>query len=100
MAMTRAVELGNVLITRIPPGGRVLPHVDRGWAPEFYTSKFYVVLHGNAETVNLCGEGADEEQVVMAPGSIWAFENRITHSVENNGASERISLIVTLRVEP
>jgi hypothetical protein len=50
--------------------------------------------------VNRCGEGDDEEQVVMAPGSICAFENRITHSVENRGASERISLVVTLRVEP
>ena len=100
MAMCHGVELGNVLITRIRPGQRVLPHVDTGWAPEFYTAKFYVVLRGNAETVNLAGTGDDEERVVMAPGSIWAFENRVTHSIENNGTSERISLIVTLRTEP
>lgn len=100
MAMCQGVELGNVLITRIRPGQRVLPHVDTGWAPEFYTSKFYIVLRGNADVVNLAGEGADEEQVVMAPGSIWAFENRVVHSIENRGTTDRISLIVTLRTEP
>ena len=99
MAMCQGVELGNILITRIRPGQRVLPHVDTGWAPEFYTAKFYVVLRGNADVVNLAGEGNDEEQVCMAPGSIWQFENRITHSIENRGTSERISLIVTLRAE-
>lgn len=35
----------------------------------------------------------------MARGSVWAFENRVMHSIENNGTSERISLIVTLRSE-
>lgn len=95
MAMTRAVQLGNVLITRIPAGARIHPHVDPGWAVNWFASKFYVVLRSNPQCVNHCMD----ESVVMKPGEIWAFENRVTHSVENHGTTERMSLIVTMRVE-
>jgi mannose-6-phosphate isomerase-like protein (cupin superfamily) len=81
--------------TRRLSGSLIGPHIDRGWSVDHWSSKFYVVLAGNAETVNRC----EDEAVVMLPGSIWQFENRVMHSVENNGNSERISLIVTLRTE-
>ena len=97
MAMAKGTHLGNVLITRIPPGGQILPHVDTGWAPEHFDQKFYIVLAGNEAVTNYCGEGDEEEAVVMLPGSIWAFENRVSHRVINNGETDRISLIVTLR---
>lgn len=95
MGMTKAVQLGNVLITRIPPGQRILPHADSGWAPEWFTTKFYIVLKGNPDCINHCMD----ESVCMAAGEIWQFENRLTHSVENRGTTERMSLIVTMRVE-
>jgi hypothetical protein len=35
MARVQAVELGSILITKLPAGGEILPHNDRGsWAPE------------------------------------------------------------------
>lgn len=95
MGMTKAVQLGNVLITRIPPGGSIHPHVDPGWAVNWFTSKFYIVLQSNPCCINRCLD----ESVVMRPGEIWSFENRVTHSVENMGETDRISLIVTMRVE-
>ena len=95
MEMTKAVQLGNVLITRIPAGGRIHPHVDPGWAVNWFAAKFYVVLKGNPDCVNHCLD----ESVVMQAGEIWSFENRVTHSVENRGETERVSLIVTMRVE-
>lgn len=93
MADHRGVELGNVLITRLPAGEAIGAHEDSGWAVEFYNRKFYVVLKSNARCVNACMD----EEVCMRTGEIWEFENRVMHSVENMGASERVSLIVTLR---
>lgn len=94
MASTQTVQLGNVLLTRIPPGGRIAPHVDSGWAPEWFNAKFYVVLQSQ-DCVNRCLA----ESVRMKAGEVWGFENRVTHSVENLGDVDRISLIVTLRTE-
>jgi hypothetical protein len=88
-------HLGQVLITRIPPGKRVAEHVDRGWSVDYWDRKFYVVLRGNERCINWC----DGEAVAMPPGSIYGFENRLPHSVVNDGESDRISLIVTLRAD-
>lgn len=95
MAMpdVRGVELGNVLVTRIRPFDAIGTHTDHGWAVEWFNRKFYVVLQGNARCVNV----AEHEEVCMRTGEVWEFENRVPHSVENHGAAERISLIVTLR---
>ena len=96
MARTQAVQLGGVLITRIPAGGRVLPHVDRGWHPEWFNQKAYCVLQGNPQCLNHC----EHETVAMEPGSVWSFRNTLVHSVVNDGADDRVSLIVCMRCEP
>ena len=81
MARCQAVQLGAILLTRIPPGGRVLPHVDGGWHAKRFETKVYVVLQGNPACVNRTGE----ESLVMQPGTAWAFRNDIIHSVSNDG---------------
>jgi mannose-6-phosphate isomerase-like protein (cupin superfamily) len=95
MGMTKGTHLGQILLTRIPPGHRVHTHVDRGWSVDYWDRKFYVVLQGNAQCVNQCVD----ECVVMPTGSIFEFENRLPHSVQNDGETTRISLIVTLRAD-
>ncbi|RZA30612.1 MAG: cupin domain-containing protein [Proteobacteria bacterium] len=97
MAASKAVELGNVLLTRIRPGHSIHPHVDPGWAVNWFETKFYVVLQTNAAVLNFAGEGADEERVHMAAGSIWRFENRVRHGLDNRGDTDRMSLIVSVR---
>ena len=69
MAKCQAVRLGGVLITRIPPGGHVLPHTDKGWHPEYYNMKVYVPILSNPQCVNRVGD----EHVVMSPGEAWFF---------------------------
>jgi hypothetical protein len=93
MAAFRAVQLGNILITRIPAGGEVKGHVDRGWAPEFFDLKFYIVLAGNEDCVNWC----EDERVTMATGDVWLFSNTVPHGVRNDGPTDRRSLIITMR---
>ena len=95
MAKVQAVYLGGILITKIPPGKVILPHVDTGWHPEFMNCKAYVILQANDGCFNHC----EDETVIMRPGEAWLFNNRVTHSVENRGEQDRIALITTMRVE-
>lgn len=96
MAKTEAVYLGGILMTKIRPGGSVKPHHDRGsWHAEYHNTKVYVPLQTNEKCVNIC----EEESAVMRAGEAWTFNNLLTHSVENNGDSDRITLIVCMRTE-
>ena len=95
MARTQATRLGGILITKIPPGGRIAPHADGGWHATYYNTKLYVVLQSNPQCVNR----AEEEQVAMAPGEVWYFDNTKEHEVVNNGTDDRITLIICLRCE-
>jgi hypothetical protein len=89
-----AVELGSILITKLPPGGAIMPHDDRGsWAAEFYNSKVHVTLAGSS--LSRCGD----ETVTMTGGDVWTFDNLIEHDVQNVGNVDRIALIVSMRVE-
>jgi hypothetical protein len=96
MHRVRAVYLGGILITKIPPGGRILPHHDRGgWHAEFHNCKVYVPIKSNlAVRQSLRGE-----TVIMQAGEAWTFDNLKVHSVENNGTTDRITAIICMRVE-
>jgi hypothetical protein len=95
MARMEAVRLGGVLITKIPAGGRVLPHADKGWHPEYYNVKLYVPIEANPRCVNRC----EDEKVAMAPGDCWYFNNLVEHEVVNDGLEDRITLIICMRCE-
>jgi hypothetical protein len=96
LALTRGVQLGGVLITKIPPKGRIYPHDDKGrWHPEFFNYKLYIPLKSNEKCLNHC----NGETVIMKVGDVWFFDNLKVHSVENNGDDDRITLIVCIRRE-
>lgn len=94
--IVRAVHVGGVLITRIPSGGRILPHDDRGsWHAENLNCKVYVPIQANDQCINYCGD----EQIVIKVGQAVSFDNLVTHSVENNGTTARITLIACFKVD-
>lgn len=95
MSRVQASHLGGVLITRLQPGGRILPHTDRGWHPEFYNCKLYVVLESNPQ----CIFRVEEEQVSMRQGDVWRIDNTKEHEVVNDGETERMTLIICMRQE-
>jgi len=89
-------KLGGVLITRIPPGGEVKWHTDKGgWHAHHYDRKVYVVIQGNDQCVNYF----EDEQVIMRTGEAWLFDNLVRHRVLNHGDEPRVSLIVCMRKE-
>lgn len=93
-ALVRSTHMGGILLTRIPPGGRVYDHDDRGtWHSEFHNAKVWVPLRANENCFNRCAD----EMVHMGAGEAWAFDNLLPHSVENNGLTERIALICCFR---
>ena len=95
MGIVEATYLGAVLLTHIPPGRSVKPHVDRGWHAETMNCKVYLPLRANENCINR----AEDEATVMRPGELWTFNNQIVHSVENNGTTPRETLIVCMKVE-
>jgi hypothetical protein len=96
MRRVEAVQLGGILITRVPAGGLVAPHDDRGrWHPEFFATKAYAPILTNDRCISTCGN----ERVVMRTGDVWLFNNLETHSTVNDGETDRVTLIVSMRVE-
>lgn len=87
-----AERIGGVLLTRIPPGGEVKPHIDRGWHAEAH-EKYIVQVKGNEDQA-FCFDG---EELRAETGDLYWFRNDRTHWVTNEGSEERISLIVCLR---
>ena len=94
MTQAQAVQLGGILITRLPPGGSILPHVDAdSWHAAYFNAKWHLTLAG--QSLSRCGG----EAVTMRTGDVWTFPNDIEHSVENPGETDRIVLIVAMRCE-
>ena len=86
-------ELGGVLITKIPPGGSISPHVDQGWHAEYYEDKYAIQLKGNEEQ-SFNFEGV---QLSTQPGQVIWFDNSQLHWVDNESDEDRITMIVCTR---
>jgi hypothetical protein len=95
MAKMGATHLGGILITKIPSGGKVDPHVDRGWHADFYNCKLYVPLLSLPGCVNRC----DDEFVSMKTGECWYFNNHVEHEVINNSNDDRMTLIICMKTD-
>lgn len=85
-------KLGGVLITRIPPGGEVKPHIDGGWHAGYY-DKFAVQLQGNKDQA-FCFE---DSRLSAEPGELYTFDNSKLHWVTNDSDEDRMTLIVCIR---
>lgn len=92
MARVQGERLGGVLISRIPPGGQVAPHVDGGWHADYYTK--YAVQLKSAPGQAFCFEG---EHLEPKPGDVYWFDNGHTHWVVNDSDQERMTLIICIR---
>src|SRR5262249_34525015 len=92
MGQVQGERLGRVMLNRIRPGGRIYPHADTPAHAEYY-SRFHYVVHSMPGVVFACGD----EQIGMATGELWWFNNRLVHQVVNNSAVDRIHLIIDIR---
>lgn len=92
MQRVAAVELGSILITKLPAGGMIEPHTDAGnWAPAYYHCKAHLTLAGSAVT------WCQDEESIQRAGEVWTFDNLLPHSVRNTGDCDRICCIISMR---
>lgn len=91
MRRVDGVRLGRVLLTRLAPGKRILPHADGG-APAQYFKRYQIAL----QSLPGCTFRSGDETVQFTSGSVWWFDNRIEHEVINNSADDRIVCIVDI----
>jgi hypothetical protein len=90
------VELGMVLITKIPAGKMVAPHIDGGWHATHYNDKYGIQIKGNQQ------QSFDfvHHTLSTEPGEVFWFDNSQEHCVMNGSDEERITMIVcTRRIE-
>jgi len=92
MAYVGGERLGRVMINKIAPGGVIYPHADTPAHADYY-SRFHIVLQSQPGVVFRAGD----EQVYMATGEVWWFDNKQEHEVINNSADDRIHMIVDIR---
>jgi len=85
-------RLGRVMINKIIPGGRIFPHADTPSHTDYYT-RFHVVLQSRPGVVFKAGD----EQVYMATGESWWFDNKQVHEVINNSSDDRIHMVIDIR---
>lgn len=85
----RFTSTGRCMITRLPAGAGIPPHVDEGHYANIY-DRFHVCLAGDAEF--RCGD----ERIRPLPGEAFWFNRKLLHGVRNGLASDRYHLILDL----
>ncbi len=86
-----ANEVGRVIITRMPPGAKITPHIDEGKYAELY-KRYHIILKNNTGSIFRCGD----EVLCMETGGVYWFDTSKEHEVINNSNDIRITLIVDL----
>ena len=93
MARIAGTRLGRVMLTKLPPGGSIPPHVDSASQTDYYR-RHHITLFSPEQ----CLFSVGDEALSLAPGSCWWVNNGVEHAVVNDGSTERISLIVDIHV--
>jgi hypothetical protein len=92
MRTVEATRLGRVIITKLPPGKTITPHVDGG-APATFYERYQLALQSLPGALFHIGD----ETVNFRSGDVWWIDNSTVHSVTNNSADDRIVVIADLR---
>lgn len=92
MELAEGERLGGVLITKLPPHGKIDVHQDFGWHASYY-DKYYVPLTANEGERFVFPDGEIRPKL----GEAYWFENSLPHAVFNDSDSDRLALIVCIR---
>lgn len=94
MQLVGGSELGRVIITRLPPGARILPHADEGKYARRMT-RHQIMLQSLPGNVFRCGE----ESISTLSTELWWFNTELEHEVINNSQDDRLALIIDCRID-
>jgi hypothetical protein len=93
MARVQGERLGRVFINRLRAGGKVYPHADTPAHAEYY-ERYHLVLTSSPGCNFRCGD----ETIHMEPGGVYWFAHALEHEVTNNGAEDRLHMIVDIHL--
>lgn len=96
MRMVGGVRLGRMVITKLEPGKKILPHKDTIGKYASYYSRYHLVLQGLPGSLFRCGD----ETVNMRTGEIWWFDASVEHELMNNSPEDRIHALIDVRIDP
>lgn len=92
LTAVHGTRLGRVMITSLPAGAEIPPHIDSKAQTDYYTRHHIILAHPQWDCWFLAGQ----ETVCMRPGECWAVDNSVLHGVVNHGDTARLSLIVDI----
>lgn len=96
MQLVNGSRLGRVIVTRMEPGKKILPHADTQGLYADYYSRYHVVLQGLPGSLFTCGD----ETVNMLTGDMWWFDAHAEHAIQNNSKDDRVHMMVDVRIDP
>ncbi|MFZ3229633.1 MAG: aspartyl/asparaginyl beta-hydroxylase domain-containing protein [Pseudobdellovibrio sp.] len=76
------------LITQLAPNKKILPHIDPGWGFTI-PHRIHWIISTNDQTQFTI----DDESFSFKQWELWEINNKLIHSVVNNGTSNRIHVI-------
>lgn len=94
MALVNGEQLGGILITKLPSGAKIAPHIDQGWHAGFY-EKFYLSINSPKGSYF----GFEDGRIDAKEGDCYWFRNDVLHWVENPTDEERISIIICIKTD-
>lgn len=92
MRFVEGERLGGVLITKLPPGGKVYAHTDDSWHSRYY-DKYLVPINSKDGAIF----GFNEGDIKAKEGEVWWFNNNVEHWVNNDSEEDRIVMIVCIK---
>lgn len=95
LKLVNGSRLGRVVITKLEPGQKILPHADVLGEYSHYYTRYHLVLQGLSGSLFSCGD----ETVNMRTGELWWFDASVEHAVMNNSQDDRIHMLIDVRVD-
>lgn len=84
-------KISTALLINLPKHKSILPHIDSGDEHFFKTDRLHIPIQTNEK----CLFTVSDETIHMQKGHVWEINNSTkTHSVVNNGDSDRIHLLI------
>jgi len=85
-------EVRAVRLLRLTPGSVLLEHTDHEYTDDDGTLRIHIPVVTNPDVIFLL----NRTRVVMEAGTAWVLRLADPHSVANNGATDRVHMLVDL----
>ena len=90
-----AAEVRGVRLLRLTPGSVIKEHTDHEYTGDDGTLRIHIPVVTNPDVVFLL----NGTRIVMEAGGAWVLRLNEPHSVANNGANDRVHMLVDLTMD-